>query len=689
MDDRRREKECLKQLRTLSFHESESPPSDDECERFVQVYQEFLAIESRNQVSQEQLEQEKHRLKRELEVMEEEYEQRISDLQADLNQVRSKITEAEVSTRSTDRERQSIVTSLSDQNQRLTSELQAAGRREEELQNRLSELRNQVNDKRMSMQDHVLYLENLKEEVAFVTRRKNELEKRVEELIGEREQLNSTLEETSDKIVMLERHAREQDCQLQGSHREMSELRTNNQILSERLESISRSYSSSSPSSVQISLLNEMEMSTSGSDSDRSLYHNKRPCSQIDEEIEDIDEVGGCGGGGGGGVGKGLQSNSATGDDSEMTCISAIEFKQLKEEVVSAQQQLKTLCSQLRQSQHGSSASASLRMPRGHASLNSAGGEAGSASAVGGQGATSSNSSSSNLDPVSVNCAASVASSSDSDDDFTLNSVHVVGRLNEVVLELKGLLHGMLRPQRGASGNNGAMGAMGAVGSVASGSSSGNYSGNCSLEPTSGFDRLKLEADLHRSTEQCEKLEMTLKQSHNDIKRKDDEINQQQSKLSVLEVELGAVKEERDQYKSDIDDSELSKDQLIKKAWEVRDAAVKRKNTAEIDLAKERIATMQINSQLLEAIKQKVELSQQLDQWQGDMEQLLEEQMRERLMQDKKLNRPHSSSPLGLVKATSGVAGRSSMDHSPSSSGRTSRLLSIVSTAFSSNKNTA
>ena len=66
---------------------------------------------------------------------------------------------------------------------------------------------------------------------------------------------------------------------------------------------------------------------------------------------------------------------------------------------------------------------------------------------------------------------------------------------------------------------------------------------------------------------------------------------------------MGAVKEERDQYKSDIDDSELSKDQLIKKAWEVRDAAVKRKNTAEIDLAKERIATMQINSQVRQTQK--------------------------------------------------------------------------------------
>ena len=40
---------------------------------------------------------------------------------------------------------------------------------------------------------------------------------------------------------------------------------------------------------------------------------------------------------------------------------------------------------------------------------------------------------------------------------------------------------------------------------------------------------------------------------------------------------------------------------------------------------------MQVNSQLMEAIQQKVELSQQLEQWQVDMEQLLEGQMRERL----------------------------------------------------------
>ena len=138
--------------------------------------------------------------------------------------------------------------------------------------------------------------------------------------------------------------------------------------------------------------------------------------------------------------------------------------------------------------------------------------------------------------------------------------------------------------------------------------------------------------------------------------------------MSVLSAELEAAKEERDQYKQDIDDSELSKDQLVRKAWEVRDAAVKRKNTAEIDLAKERIATMQINSQLLEAIKQKVELSQQLDQWQVDMEVLLEEQMRERLQTDQRSRNAK----------VSGVANEDNSNNTGGHhSGRTSRILSF------------
>ena len=48
----------------------------------------------------------------------------------------------------------------------------------------------------------------------LVTRRKNDLEKKVEQLIFERDQLNAVLDESSDKILMLEKQTREQDCQV-------------------------------------------------------------------------------------------------------------------------------------------------------------------------------------------------------------------------------------------------------------------------------------------------------------------------------------------------------------------------------------------------------------------------------------------------------------------------------------------
>lgn len=56
--------------------------------------------------------------------------------------------------------------------------------------------------------------------------------------------------------------------------------------------------------------------------------------------------------------------------------------------------------------------------------------------------------------------------------------------------------------------------------------------------------------------------------------------------------------------------------ELLKKAWEQRDGAVRRKNAVQVQLARTRVDVLQANGQLMEAIGQKVELSQQLEQWQ-------------------------------------------------------------------------
>ncbi|XP_037933160.1 bicaudal D-related protein homolog [Teleopsis dalmanni] len=47
---------------------------------------------------------------------------------------------------------------------------------------------------------------------------------------------------------------------------------------------------------------------------------------------------------------------------------------------------------------------------------------------------------------------------------------------------------------------------------------------------------------------------------------------------------------------------------------------------------------MQANSQLLESIQQKVELSQQLEQWQMDMQELINDQMRSKMINNNRAN---------------------------------------------------
>merc|ERR1712012_1020051 len=164
----------------------------------------------------------------------------------------------------------------------------------------------------------------------------------------------------------------------------------------------------------------------------------------------------------------------------------------------------------------------------------------------------------------------------------------------------------------------------------------GEAKGSCPSCGADVNDRLKLEVQLHKTQENFERLERDLKKKEEESKARDNEIKDLLSKLTVTEVQLKAAEEERDTLKSDIENSEAGRDVLIKKAWETRDAAVKRKNNTEIELARTRIDVMQVNSQLMEAIQQKVELSQQLDQWQVDMQELLEEQMNRKMKQQQK-----------------------------------------------------
>ena len=197
------------------------------------------------------------------------------------------------------------------------------------------------------------------------------------------------------------------------------------------------------------------------------------------------------------------------------------EVQELKQEILSAYQQLKNMCSLLRQR---------------------------------GSGGKQRRNSTDSLETTS------------SSEEPRASQVRV-GLLHEVMQELKGLLHDILRKEA---------------------------KGSCPACGADVNDRLKLEVQLHKTTENFEKLERNLKKKEDESRAREDEMRDLMSKLSVTELQLKAAEEDRDTLRSDLDNSEAGRDVLIKKAWETRDAAVKRKNNTEIELARTRIDVMQV-----------------------------------------------------------------------------------------------
>ncbi|XP_072353952.1 BICD family-like cargo adapter 1 isoform X1 [Scyliorhinus torazame] len=98
-----------------------------------------------------------------------------------------------------------------------------------------------------------------------------------------------------------------------------------------------------------------------------------------------------------------------------------------------------------------------------------------------------------------------------------------------------------------------------------------------------------------------------------------------ESTVVLLRVEMNAAKEERDKLK--VTSEEKEQDKQLQKALSDLDEAIARKNVLEMELAKCKIDMMSLNSQLLDAIQQKLNLSQQLEAWQDDMHRVIDQQL--------------------------------------------------------------
>uniref|UniRef100_S4RQQ3 BICD family like cargo adaptor 1 n=1 Tax=Petromyzon marinus TaxID=7757 RepID=S4RQQ3_PETMA len=107
------------------------------------------------------------------------------------------------------------------------------------------------------------------------------------------------------------------------------------------------------------------------------------------------------------------------------------------------------------------------------------------------------------------------------------------------------------------------------------------------------------------------------------------------SDLQLLEAQAEELREAREECKGLLTVlAGLPWDDGLRKALRERDEAIAKKQGVEVELERCREDMVTLSNQLLEAIQQKVDLSQQLEAWQDDMQMVIGEQLKEQHRKD-------------------------------------------------------
>ncbi|XP_023576688.1 BICD family-like cargo adapter 1 isoform X1 [Octodon degus] len=157
------------------------------------------------------------------------------------------------------------------------------------------------------------------------------------------------------------------------------------------------------------------------------------------------------------------------------------------------------------------------------------------------------------------------------------------------------------------------------------------------MEPTSSrrIEDDSLEEQIRQTSEDSRALRELMEGERGKLRQSLEELQRLHSQVTLLSVEMTALKEERDRLRVTSEEKE-PKEQL-QKAIRDRDEAIAKKNAVELELAKCKMDMMSLNSQLLDAIQQKLSLSQQLEAWQDDMHRVIDRQLMDTHLKERSL----------------------------------------------------
>ncbi|XP_017270009.1 BICD family-like cargo adapter 1 isoform X2 [Kryptolebias marmoratus] len=131
-----------------------------------------------------------------------------------------------------------------------------------------------------------------------------------------------------------------------------------------------------------------------------------------------------------------------------------------------------------------------------------------------------------------------------------------------------------------------------------------------------------LEEQVRKLGEELQEVRDLYEAEQHKTRSKEEELHNQ---VALLSVEICSLQEENEQMRAMAEVQEPS--EQLQSAIRDRDDAIAKKKAVEMELAKCKIDIMSLNSQLLDAIQQKLNLSQQLEAWQDDMHRVIDQQL--------------------------------------------------------------
>uniref|UniRef100_A0A4W6G6I3 BICD family like cargo adaptor 1 n=1 Tax=Lates calcarifer TaxID=8187 RepID=A0A4W6G6I3_LATCA len=166
-------------------------------------------------------------------------------------------------------------------------------------------------------------------------------------------------------------------------------------------------------------------------------------------------------------------------------------------------------------------------------------------------------------------------------------------------------------------------------------------------------DEEALEEQVRRLGEELREVRELYEAEQDKTRSNEEELLQLHNQMALLSVEMCSLRDENKRVRMMAEVREPS--EQLQSAIRDRDDAIAKKKAVEMELAKCKIDIMSLNSQLLDAIQQKLNLSQQLEAWQDDMHRVIDQQLMDKHQDEWRLA---PSSLSGSTRAHSGQSSR-------------------------------